>query len=56
VERGLRPRVLANTEGNRIGRGSVFLAIERGAAHSNTQEKRDKSRDSSLGCREEYGQ
>ena len=52
MERGLRPRVLANTEGNRIGRGSVFLAIERGAAHSNTQEKRDKSRDSSLGCRE----
>ena len=43
---GLRLRVLANTEGDSISGGQGLLAVGRGAAHSNTQEKRDKSRGS----------
>jgi len=46
---GLRPRVLANTEGNSIGGGQGLLMVGRSAAHSNTQEKRDESIDSLLG-------
>ena len=49
---GLRPRVLANREGDSVGGGQDLLGIGRGAAHSNTQEKKDKSRDSFLDCRE----
>ena len=51
-ERGLRPRVLVDTEGNSIGAGQGLLGAERGAAHSNTQEERNESRDSFLDCRE----
>jgi len=32
--------------------GQGLLVVERGAAHSNTQEKRDESTDSLLGYRE----
>jgi len=54
-ERGLRPRVLVDTEGNSIGEGQGLLGAERGAAHSNTQEERNESRDSFLDCRESTG-
>ena len=45
---GLRPRILANTEGDSIGEGQGLLAVGRGAAHSNTQGERNKSRGSFL--------
>jgi len=50
--KGLRPRVLTNAEGDSIDEGQGLLSVRRSAAHSNTQEKRDKSRDSLLGHRE----
>ena len=34
---------MANTEEDGIDGGQGFLVVGRGAAHSNTQEKRDKS-------------
>src|SRR5712671_6266429 len=49
---GLRPRVPTNTEGNGIGGGQDFLAIGRGAAHSNTQGKGNESIGNLLGYRE----
>jgi len=36
-----------------IDGGQGLLGVEGGAAHSNTQEERDKSRDSFLSCRED---
>ena len=39
-------------EGDSIGGGEDLLEVRRGAAHSNTQEKRDKLIDSFLGYRE----
>jgi len=40
------------TKGDSIGGGEGLLGVRRGAAHSDTQEKRDKSRDSFLDCGE----
>jgi len=49
---GLHPRVLTNTEGDSIDGERGLLEVERGAAHSNMQGKRDKSGNSFLDCRE----
>jgi len=49
---GLRPRVLIYAKGNGISGRQGLLAVGRGAAHSNTQEKRDKLRNGFLDCRE----
>ena len=49
--KGLRPKALANTEGNSVDEGRDFFVVGRGAAHSNTRERRNESRDSFLDYR-----
>jgi len=50
---GLRPRVLANREGDGVDGGQDLLGARRGAAHSNTQGKGNESIDSLLSYRED---
>jgi len=50
--KGLRLRVLSKHGGDGIDGGWGLLVIERGAAHSNTQGKRDKLRIGFLDRRE----
>jgi len=50
---GLLPMVLVNAGGSKMGGERNLLIVGRGAAHSNTQEERDESRDR-LRCQEEY--
>ena len=50
--KGLRPRVLASTEVDRIDEGQGLLIVGRGAAPSNTQGERVESIDNLLDCRE----
>jgi len=53
---GLRPGILVDAEGDRIDGRQGLLVVGRGAAHSNAQRKRDKSRDSFQDCRENTGE
>jgi len=51
----LRPGVLRYSERDSTDGNEVSLLFERGAARSNTQEKRDESIGSLLGYREDTG-